>query len=139
MRFVSCSSRQRTSLHTRAQNRQALGCNLGNNQYAEWRQPAPLQYQNWEPGTNRTLEGKHVFNDLALSTTGVVYVSDTSEGSIYQLNTQSNTLRRVAPEHTFTAANGIAISPDERMIYVSAWGDGIDMIDLRSGSVKPGL
>jgi streptogramin lyase len=83
------------------------------------------------------LEGKHVFNDLALSTTGVVYVTDTSEGSIYKLNTQSNTLTRVAPEHTFTAANGIAISPDERMIYVSAWGDGIDMIDLRSGSVKP--
>lgn len=85
------------------------------------------------------IEGKHVFNDLALSSTGTVYVSDTSEGSVYQLNSRTNTLRRMAPKHTFTAANGIAISADERMLYVSAWGDGIDVIDLQSGVVKPML
>ncbi len=84
-----------------------------------------------------SIEGKHVFNDLALSPTGVVYVTDTSEGSVYQLDIRSNTLRRMLPEHTFTAANGIATSPDGNIVYVSAWRDGIDVIDLRSGSVKP--
>ncbi len=83
------------------------------------------------------LDGKHVFNDLALSSTGVVYVTDTSEGSVYRLKRKDSVLRRIAPEHRFTAANGIAISSDDTLLYVSAWGDGIDVIDLRTGSVKP--
>ena len=83
------------------------------------------------------LDGKHVFNDLALSSNGVVYVTDTSEGSVYQLRPEDSVLRRIAPEHRFTAANGIAISSDDRLLYVSAWGDGIDVIDLRTRSVEP--
>jgi hypothetical protein len=82
------------------------------------------------------IEGKHVFNDLAISSRGAVYVTDTSEGSIYQLDTGSSALRRIAPLRTFTAANGIAISADERKLYVSAWGDGIDVVDIPSGAVK---
>jgi hypothetical protein len=84
-----------------------------------------------------SVEGKHVFNDVALSSAGIVYVSDTRAGSVYQLDTQTGALREIAPEHTFTAANGIAISPGEETLYVSTWGDGIDVVDLRIGSVKP--
>jgi glutamine cyclotransferase len=83
------------------------------------------------------LEGKHVFNDLALSSTGVVYVTDTSEGSVYQLRPGDNVLRRMAPDHRFTAANGIALSFDEKLLYVSAWGDGVAAIDLRTRAVEP--
>ncbi len=82
------------------------------------------------------LDGKHVFNDLAVSSSGVVYVSDTREGSVYEMNIRTSKLRKVAAEHQFTAANGIALSPDEKMLYVSAWKDGIDVIDLQSESVK---
>ncbi len=64
-------------------------------------------------------------------------MTDTSQGSVYQLGVGKSHLRRVAPEHAFTAANGIAISPDNNVLYVSAWGDGIDAVDLRSGSGKP--
>ena len=83
------------------------------------------------------IEGKHVFNDLALSSGGMVYVTDTAEGSVYQLDPRNNALRRIAPQRTFTGANGIAISRDDKMLYVSAWGDGIDVIDLRFESVLP--
>lgn len=83
------------------------------------------------------ISGKHVFNDLALSSTGVVYVTDTTEGAVYELDTQGVALQKVAPAQTFTAANGIAISPDDKTRYVSAWGDGLDAIDLKSGSVIP--
>jgi hypothetical protein len=37
----------------------------------------------------------------------------------------------------FTAANGIALSPDERTLLVASFGDGIAAIDLASQSVKP--
>ena len=79
--------------------------------------------------------GKHVFNDLAISSIGGVYVTDTAEGSVYQLAPGTVALQRMAPQHTFTAANGIAISADETLLYVSTWEDGIDVIDLRTGAV----
>lgn len=65
------------------------------------------------------------------------YVTDTREGSVYRLNPENNILRRIAPQHTFTAANGIAFSPDGKLLYVSAWGDGIVAINLQTGSVEP--
>lgn len=83
------------------------------------------------------LEGKHVFNDLVISSSGVVYVTDTAGGSVYQLDLQDAVLRRIAPAHMFTGANGIALSSDDKLLYVSAWGDGIDVIALPSGLVKP--
>lgn len=83
-----------------------------------------------------SIKGKHVFNDLAVSSTGTVHVSDTAEGSVYQLTSGTTALERVAPQHTFTAANAIAISPDEGLLYVSTWGGGIDAINLQSGAVK---
>ena len=82
-----------------------------------------------------SIQGKHVFNDLAISATGSVYVTDTAEGSVYQLSSGRTALERIAPQHTFTAANGIAISGDQRRLYVSTWEDGIDLIDIRSGVV----
>jgi hypothetical protein len=84
-----------------------------------------------------SVAGKHVFNDLAISSTGTVYVSDTADGAVYQLPSGMTTPQRMAPHHTFTAANGIAISADDRLLYVSTWEDGIDVIDLQSGAVMP--
>ena len=40
------------------------------------------------------------------------------------------------PQNTFTAANVIAIAPAE-LLYVSTWGDGIDVIDIRSVALRP--
>ncbi len=101
---------------------------------------ASLRSYDLETGKLRrtaSIAGKHVFNDLAISSNGTVYVSDTAEGSVYQLPWATAALQRVAPQHTFTAANGIAISADDRLLYVSTWEDGIDVIDLRSGAVNP--
>lgn len=83
-----------------------------------------------------SVHGKHVFNDLVISSTNAVYVTDTAEGSVNQLIPGTTALRRVAPQHTFAAANGIAISGDERLLYISTWEDGIDVIDLHKGAVS---
>ena len=84
-----------------------------------------------------SVSGRHVLNDLAISSTGTVYVSDTADSAVYQLPSGTSTFQRMAPHHTFTAANGIALSADEKLLYVSTWEDGIDVIDLRSGAVVP--
>ena len=123
----------------------ALGLKIDTSSAAIWatrNTPSGASLRRYDLETGKVeqsagVDGKHVFNDLTLSSGGFVYVSDTAEGSVYQLNIRSNALRRIAPEHPFTAANGIALSPDEALLYVSARGDGIDVIDLRSGSVTP--
>jgi DNA-binding beta-propeller fold protein YncE len=122
-----------------------LGVKIDSERSAVWatdNTPSSASLHSYELETGKlrrtaSIPGKHVFNDLAISTTGTVYVTDTAEGSVYQLPSGMLTLRRVAPQHSFTAANGIAISADERLLYVSTWEDGIDVIDLRSGTVKP--
>jgi hypothetical protein len=40
-----------------------------------------------------SIKGKHVFNDLAISSTGDVYVTDTAEGSVYELPSEATTLK----------------------------------------------
>jgi len=84
-----------------------------------------------------SIQGKHVFNDLAIAPAGAIYVTDTAEGSVYQLFPGTTAFKRIAPEHPFTAANGIAISDDGKLLYVSTWEDGIDVIKLGSGEVAP--
>ena len=122
-----------------------LGVKIDSARGAVWatdNTPSPASLRSYDLETGKlcrtvSIEGKHVFNDLAISATGTVYVSDTAEGSVYQLHSPKYALQRVAPQHTFAAANGIAISGDNRLLYVSTWDDGIDVIDLRSGAVNP--
>jgi len=83
------------------------------------------------------LSGAHLFNDLVVLSSGEVFVTDTKEGSVYQLSGEKSTLKRVAPKYMFTAANGIALSLDERRLFVASFPDGITVIDLPSESAKP--
>ncbi len=83
------------------------------------------------------LSGGHLFNDLVVSSTGEVFVTDTRARSVYRLSNGNSRLEPLAPSHVFTAANGIALSPDERTLFVSSFGDGITAIDLASQSTKP--
>jgi hypothetical protein len=71
------------------------------------------------------LSGGHLFNDLVVSSTGEVFVTDARARSVYRLSNGKSRLEPLAPSHVFTAANGIALSPDERTLFVSSFGDGI--------------
>lgn len=83
------------------------------------------------------LSGEHLFNDLAISATGQVFVTDTREGAVYKASPNDSRLERVLPDRVFTAANGIALSPDGKTLYVANFGDGITAVDPASQSAKP--
>ena len=83
------------------------------------------------------LLGAHLFNDLVVSSSGEVFVTDTKEGAVYRLTRENARLQRLLPNHVFTAANGIALSRDERTLFVASFGDGVAAVDLASHSVKP--
>jgi sugar lactone lactonase YvrE len=75
---------------------------------------------------------EHGFNDLALASDGDVYVSDSPANSIYRLPGGECRLERVIHDPGMSFPNGIALSADERLLYV-AHIEGLSVIDLANG------
>jgi hypothetical protein len=94
---------------------------------------------------NRTLLKKiivkntapQLFNDLVLTKEGDAYITDSYKSMIYKVAAESDRLETfVGPDSQLKDLNGIAISPDDRILY-PATGAGIAMIDIATRSVSP--
>lgn len=72
--------------------------------------------------------GKHLFNDLVVTLRGEVFVTDSEDRSVYKLPQGASRLVRL-DLRKLIYPNGIAISADEKWIYV-AHAFGIAVIDL---------
>jgi hypothetical protein len=79
--------------------------------------------------------GGHLFNDLVIATNGDVYLTDTRAGAVWRLANGSADLTRFPGR--FQAANGITLSPDESLLYVSTYPDGITVVDLKTQTATP--
>jgi streptogramin lyase len=77
----------------------------------------------------------HNFNDLAIATKGDVYLTDTRAGAVWHLANAAVDLTRLPGR--FESANGITLSPDESLLYVSTFPDGITMVDLKAHTAAP--
>jgi sugar lactone lactonase YvrE len=73
----------------------------------------------------------HNFNDLAIARDGEIYLTDTAAGAIWHLATGSTELMRLPGQFPF--ANGITLSPDSKLLFVSTFPDGLSVIDLKTG------
>jgi hypothetical protein len=81
-------------------------------------------------------DGKnHLFNDLAVTSDGGAFVTDSEEGSVWRV-TPSGSLERLLGPGAFLYPNGIALSPDGRFLYVASFA-GIDRIEIVSRARKP--
>jgi len=83
------------------------------------------------------LEGNHLFNDLVVTSAGDVYVTDSNAGALYWISHAADAAAELLPGTKFDFTNGIAISADEKKLYVSAWPAGISVVDLPARTVKP--
>ena len=77
----------------------------------------------------------HNFNDLVFSPGGDVYITDTRATAVWRLAPKGVSLTRLPQRFDF--ANGIAISPQGRLLYVSTFPDGITVLDLKTGRTTP--
>jgi hypothetical protein len=75
----------------------------------------------------------HLFNDLVVASTGEVLLTDSDAARVYRLAPGGDSLVALpAPPHAFTYPNGVALSPDERRLYVAhvegvtVWDRGAD-------------
>jgi hypothetical protein len=74
----------------------------------------------------------HLFNDLAISSQGDVFVTDTRAGTVYWVSAATGRLEIFDPKLKVEAANGIALSSDDKTLYVAGFPDGITVVNVAS-------
>jgi SMP-30/Gluconolactonase/LRE-like region len=77
----------------------------------------------------------HDFNDLAFAPAGDIYLSDTRAGAVWHLAPGAMQLNKLSARFEF--ANGITLSPDGRLLFVSTFPDGITVLDLKTQIAAP--
>jgi sugar lactone lactonase YvrE len=74
----------------------------------------------------------HYFNDMAISSKGDVFATDTQAGTVYRIGADKQRLEIFDPGLKLQGANGIAISDDDKTLYVAGFPDGIRVVDIAS-------
>ncbi|HWD97847.1 MAG TPA: hypothetical protein VG345_02370 [Bryobacteraceae bacterium] len=77
----------------------------------------------------------HNFNDLAFAPSGDVFLTDTRAAAVWHLANHAEALAKL-PQR-FQSANGIALSPDGRLLFISTFPDGITVLDRHTGQTAP--
>jgi sugar lactone lactonase YvrE len=77
----------------------------------------------------------HELNDLAVASTGVAYVTDSSSGAVLRLPAGSTQFETLVPAGRLRGSNGIVLGAGESVLLV-AHSRGIARIDLSTGSVS---
>ncbi|HEY9420854.1 MAG TPA: SMP-30/gluconolactonase/LRE family protein [Thermoanaerobaculia bacterium] len=78
---------------------------------------------------------KHLFNDLVVTKSGDVLLTDSEEGTLYRIGAAGEP-ERLFPPGSFIYPNGIALSPDEKRLYVAHFR-GMYLVDLESRQATP--
>ena len=74
-------------------------------------------------------------NDLAVSEAGEVYITDTDRHLVYKLAYPGGSIEPYFSHPSLQYPNGIAISDDDKLLFVDSWTEGIRIIDLSSGEL----
>jgi sugar lactone lactonase YvrE len=71
----------------------------------------------------------HQFNDLAFDSRGNLYVTDSLAAAVYEIPAETDRLRLLVKLEEGVYPNGIALSKNERRLYVATFA-GISMVDV---------
>lgn len=83
--------------------------------------------------TPREIIADHAFNDMVVTSSGDLFVTDSLFGAVYRISRAKDSIEVFIKPKTFTYPNGIAISENEQFLYV-AHEEGISAIDLATRS-----
>src|SRR5262249_21905724 len=79
----------------------------------------------------------HFLNDLVLSKDGRVFVTDSRNGAVWRIDPDKDGFTAVVKPFTLDYPNGIALSVDERRLYVADYAKGVSIVDPATGAVSP--
>ena len=72
---------------------------------------------------------KHFLNDLAISNTHQIFITDTRQGKIYTLNYPNGNFETYLSDSTISYPNGIALSENGKKLFVASDNKGLKIID----------
>jgi hypothetical protein len=79
----------------------------------------------------------HAIGDLIVGRNGAVYATDSRAPVLYRVPSRGDTLERFVESPLFLSAQGLALTPDERSLYVADYARGMLRVDLRARRVSP--
>jgi sugar lactone lactonase YvrE len=77
----------------------------------------------------------HAIGDLLVTRAGDVFATDSRAPIVYRIKAESDSLERFLQSPLLLSAQGLALTPDERALYVADYARGILRVDLASRSV----
>jgi hypothetical protein len=80
---------------------------------------------------------KHLFNDLAVTSGGDVFLTDSEFGGIWRLPRGGASLEAFLPGGTFNYPNGIAPDVEGKRLYVADFDRGVSIVDLQTKKLRP--
>ncbi|MDF2775966.1 MAG: SMP-30/gluconolactonase/LRE family protein, partial [Geminicoccaceae bacterium] len=97
--------------------------------------PSGRIVKSWVPDGGRA---GHALNDFVVMNDGGLILTDTEQGALYRLRSPDDTLELfVQPDaNRLSTANGIAITPDQRTLYV-AFVEGLVRVDVATRAIVP--
>jgi len=81
-------------------------------------------------------EAPHVIGDLVVTRAGEVYATDSRAPVVYRVPARGDTLERFVESPLLLSGQGLALTPDERSLYVADYARGILRVDLRARNVS---
>jgi DNA-binding beta-propeller fold protein YncE len=78
---------------------------------------------------------QHALGDVTISGSGDVYASDSRSPAIYLVRAGADSVERFLTSPQLLSAQGMALSPDERTMYLADYSRGILRIDLPTRAV----
>jgi hypothetical protein len=75
--------------------------------------------------------------DVAVAHDGTVFMSDSKNGAVQMLPPGGDTLRILVPPGRFKSPQGMALSADQRTLYVADYSTGLWYVRLSDGKVMP--
>jgi hypothetical protein len=94
-----------------------------------------VDLNNLRPVRRVAIAGEGSPADIALGADGIVYASDPNTGAIYWAGANDTTLAVLVPPGRLRSPQGLVPATDGRRLYVSDYGYGLAVVDLRDGSV----
>jgi hypothetical protein len=74
-------------------------------------------------------------NDVALTSTGEAFTTNTSTGEVLRASPDHDGLELFLPPNSVIQANGIAVSPDDKLLFVAGWV-GVARVDIATRQVQ---
>lgn len=74
-------------------------------------------------------------NDVALTSTGEAFATNTGTGEVFRASPNHDGLEPFLPPNSVIQANGIAVSPDDKLLFVAGW-IGVARVDIATRQVQ---